>query len=572
MLDADGKIEDSTKSVRVRYCEETPDEPKDGDLIQDDGIFKLYYGDEWLSDGSYIDDAINSALSVVGEQYLPLSGGTMTGSLKVYPGRPDWENFIEVGHDANHVVGLTLWSLYKCTGNNTYHLEIPSKNGTLALTSDIPEVPVKSVKRNNTALTPDANGAVNIVVPTKASDISAVSLSGGIIDGTITLNAYQSPFEPIRFGQMGITYGHSNELSDVVWPWNNFGGVTAFAVATSYGHNGNLAALDEKGNPIDSGIAKTNVVTCAEVEAGFTEWKFNKPGIYTIMETEQIVVLPTDKRWEYVLLDANSHYLGSRYVDDRQVFIDWSSDVSGLTSSRIRIPTMADLDGKVSTSLTVNGKALSSDVTLYATDITYNSSLATPVSIILDRLDQDIDQLNSEKAPKVSPAFTGTPTAPTQLSSDNSTKIATTAFVKNGLDLKAEPYPFINPSYGGHGDVEEFTLIPFVNNYADFTTPYYSGVTDFTVLISPAPVANTMRDLWFVIKVGNTAPTITWNSAIDKFDGGSAAELAPDANETNIYHIVEYTRGHFALSKFGYTNKILGDIRSALATINGSGQ
>lgn len=36
-------------------------------------------------------------------------------------------------------------------------------------------------------------------------------------------------------------------------------------------------------------------------------------------------------------------------------------------------------------------------------------------------------------APKDSPAFTGNPTAPTQLNTDNSTKIATTAFVKNVL-------------------------------------------------------------------------------------------------------------------------------------------
>lgn len=38
-----------------------------------------------------------------------------------------------------------------------------------------------------------------------------------------------------------------------------------------------------------------------------------------------------------------------------------------------------------------------------------------------------------EKAPIDSPAFTGSPTAPTQISSDNSTKLATTAFVKTQI-------------------------------------------------------------------------------------------------------------------------------------------
>src|SRR4051812_29926356 len=36
-------------------------------------------------------------------------------------------------------------------------------------------------------------------------------------------------------------------------------------------------------------------------------------------------------------------------------------------------------------------------------------------------------------APKASPAFTGTPTAPTQSSSDSSTKLATTAFVATAV-------------------------------------------------------------------------------------------------------------------------------------------
>jgi len=42
------------------------------------------------------------------------------------------------------------------------------------------------------------------------------------------------------------------------------------------------------------------------------------------------------------------------------------------------------------------------------------------------------------KAPLASPALTGNPTAPTQSVSDNSTKLATTAFVKTGLDGKVD--------------------------------------------------------------------------------------------------------------------------------------
>ena len=47
------------------------------------------------------------------------------------------------------------------------------------------------------------------------------------------------------------------------------------------------------------------------------------------------------------------------------------------------------------------------------------------------------DQDLSSYAPKASPALTGSPTAPTQSQSDNSTKIATTAYVDTGLATKA---------------------------------------------------------------------------------------------------------------------------------------
>ncbi len=43
------------------------------------------------------------------------------------------------------------------------------------------------------------------------------------------------------------------------------------------------------------------------------------------------------------------------------------------------------------------------------------------------------------KAPLASPAFTGTPTAPTQVAGNNSTRIATTAFVRQELNTATEP-------------------------------------------------------------------------------------------------------------------------------------
>lgn len=63
----------------------------------------------------------------------------------------------------------------------------------------------------------------------------------------------------------------------------------------------------------------------------------------------------------------------------------------------------------------------------------YTSDMSTTVDAKLGELEGDVTSMETEmagKAPIASPALTGTPTAPTPATADNSTKIATTAFVQ----------------------------------------------------------------------------------------------------------------------------------------------
>ena len=63
----------------------------------------------------------------------------------------------------------------------------------------------------------------------------------------------------------------------------------------------------------------------------------------------------------------------------------------------------------------------------------YTSDMSTTVDAKLGELEGDVTSMETEmagKAPLASPALTGTPTAPTPATADNSTKIATTAFVQ----------------------------------------------------------------------------------------------------------------------------------------------
>lgn len=54
---------------------------------------------------------------------------------------------------------------------------------------------------------------------------------------------------------------------------------------------------------------------------------------------------------------------------------------------------------------------------------------ATDTQAAIDEVEGRVDTVETGKAPLASPAFTGNPTAPTQSPSDNSTKLATTAYV-----------------------------------------------------------------------------------------------------------------------------------------------
>lgn len=59
--------------------------------------------------------------------------------------------------------------------------------------ADIPTVPVKGIKKNNTAITPDASGTVNITVPTTAAEVSALpdtTLYGASISLSINTTTY----------------------------------------------------------------------------------------------------------------------------------------------------------------------------------------------------------------------------------------------------------------------------------------------------------------------------------------------------------------------------------------------
>jgi hypothetical protein len=87
-------------------------------------------------------------------------------------------------------------------------------------------------------------------------------------------------------------------------------------------------------------------------------------------------------------------------------------------------------------SIATNATAITTEATTArAAELTLTNSVnANTASITANS--SDIATINNNlalKAPLASPAFTGTPTAPTPVTSDNSTKVATTEYVKNSI-------------------------------------------------------------------------------------------------------------------------------------------
>ena len=96
------------------------------------------------------------------------------------------------------------------------------------------------------------------------------------------------------------------------------------------------------------------------------------------------------------------------------------SDILALQGTDITLTLAGDLTGNVTFTNLGNGT-----LTAAVVDDSHNHIIGN-----VDGLQGALDL----KAPLASPAFTGTPTAPTQTGTDDSTKIATTAFVQGRID------------------------------------------------------------------------------------------------------------------------------------------
>lgn len=135
---------------------------------------------------SYVNSGLDGKLNKSGGMtVLALEGGNNAGLVVA-----DTAGVYHASYQPSQIV-------HNVPDSKDHRLEFPLKGGTLALTSDIPAVPVKSVKVNGEALTPDSNDAVDIAVPDATlsgiSELSRLSAWTILRDGVDVTSQVQQP-------------------------------------------------------------------------------------------------------------------------------------------------------------------------------------------------------------------------------------------------------------------------------------------------------------------------------------------------------------------------------------------
>jgi len=157
----------------------------------------------------------------------------------------------------------------------------------------------------------------------------------------------------------------------------------------------------------------------------------------------------------------------------------------------------------------INGTLLhSNNFTTYAAAAAHTHTIAN-VTGLQTALDA--------KAPLDSPAFTGTPTAPTAATVTNTTQIATTAFVKAQGYLTSIPTP-VNGDWWNGGFVSVGTDgVMEMGKYMDFHTADSGGSSDYDLRVTVSPSLFAVGGV--VSATGGTSTN--WNTA---FGWGNHAE------------------------------------------------
>ena len=250
-----------------------------------------------------------------------------------------------VNTDANSRTVFTDGRIDNKKNGTKYELTLPTKAGTLALTSDIPTV-------NNGTLTIQKNGTkvqtftanqsssvtANITVPTKASDVNALSLDGGTINKSKTIKmdaSANSDGANLKWGTVNHKnpyIGYASDQSDGTFVVGSLLGTNYASGLAIDGGSGNLlwkgtkvATTSDIPNIVQSTGTSTSSVMSQNATTNAISGKLDK----TTYEVNKTIDLGQD----------GAFYVGKFKVYDTNVTCEITSTTSVTYSGKLVIAT-----------------------------------------------------------------------------------------------------------------------------------------------------------------------------------------------------------------------------------------
>ena len=275
----------------------------------------------------------------------------------------------------------------------------------------------------------------------------------------------------------------------------------------------------------------------------------------------------------------NTAISGTAFKDEDNMSSDSATAVASQQSIKAYVDSQAHSNVTASSTTTFTNKTIDEDATgnsitnlanasikagaaIDATKIADGSVTSTEFQYINSLSSNAQDQINL-KAPLASPALTGNPTAPTQAAGNNSTRLATTAYVDNSTASRDQLSEMTDVTFTGLADANYFIYDNAASVWKNKAisgafTSNNAGVTTLSAGIDAAKIADaSVSDTEFQYLNGVTSAIQTQiNTKQATIDSSNRlnANLVGDGSVDN--------------TEFGYINGVTSAIQTQINTVS----
>ena len=240
------------------------------------------------------------------------------------------------------------------------------------------------------------------------------------------------------------------------------------------------------------------------------------------------------------------------------------AEVSAASTNTFTNKTI-DADGTGNNITNIENANIKSAAAIDATKIADGSVTSAEFQYINSLSSNAQDQIDL-KAPLASPALTGNPTAPTQSAGDNSTKLATTAYVDNSQAARDQLSEMTDVTLSGLADANYFIYDNSASKWKNKAisgaiTSNKEGVTTLASGIDATKIADgsvTSTEFQYINSLSSNAQT--------QLDAKQATIDSSNRLNANLIH-----DGSVDNTEFGYLNGVTSAIQTQIDTKAGAG-